>query len=133
MVQFGCRVRRKSGLVQFGPWIVSSPGPNVSEPYGGKKAKIGGLGSTIGDRDLDKDVFEVSLGIFHKHIEVAVVVEHSGIEQLKLSLVLATTAVLVHQLAIGKLGLRILVKMFHVRVRGGAVEIEVILLYIFAV
>src|SRR6516162_11868503 len=45
----------------------------------------------------------------------------------------APTAVFFHQPVIGKLQLRILVKKPHVRVGGRGIEIEVILLYIFAV
>src|SRR5262249_26527712 len=45
----------------------------------------------------------------------------------------AAPAVRFYQVSIGKFPLRILVEVLHVGVRGGAVDVEVILLHIFAV
>ena len=42
----------------------------------------GGLGPAIAHADLDQDVFRRILGILHEHVEVAVVIEDAGIQQL---------------------------------------------------
>jgi len=47
----------------------------------GKQSEIGRFRATVCDRNLDQDVFDVSLGVLHEHIEVAIVIEHSGVEQ----------------------------------------------------
>ena len=73
-----------------------------------------------------------ALGIFHRHIEVAVVSEHAGVHQLEFRAVLVAPAVLFHQLRVGKCGLRVLVQVLHVGVRGRAVQVVVALLDVLA-
>src|SRR6185312_613572 len=55
----------------------------------------------------------------------------AGIEQLILWLRAAASLVCLYKLGIGKCRLGIFVQVFHVRVGGGTVEIEVILLHVF--
>src|SRR5262249_46442130 len=57
----------------------------------------------------------------------------AGIDQLVFEVVATTRAIGVHDLAVRVRSLRILVQVLHVRVRGRAVEIEVVLLDVFAV
>ena len=73
--------------------------------------------AAIRSRDLDQDVFDVGLGVFHEHIEVAVLVEYAGVQQFEFRLVLAAPLVFVDQLGIGKLRLRIFVEILHVGMR----------------
>jgi hypothetical protein len=54
-----------------------SPRPGVAEPNRGKNAQISGFGTTICDRDLDQEVFDIGLGILHEHVEVAILVEYT--------------------------------------------------------
>src|SRR5258708_2622137 len=54
-------------------------------------------------------------------------------EELVLELLPRATAVLVQELVVGKRGLRVLVEHLRVRVRGRAVEVEVVLLDVLAV
>ena len=61
----------------------------------GSTCSVGRLGAAVGDRDLDQDVFGRRLGVFDEHVEVAVVVEHAGVEQLVLELVAARAGALV--------------------------------------
>ena len=84
------------------------------------------------NRDPDQHVFRTVLGVFHEHIEVAVVVEYAGIEQFVFKF-LPRPFILFHQVAVGELPLRILVQVLHVGVRGRAVDVEVVLLYVLAV
>ena len=91
-------------------------------------------GATIERFDPHADVFRPGLGIFDEHIEVAIIVEHTRVQQLELRhLATGPRAVLLDQSAIRKLRLRILVQILHVRVRRRRVEIVVELLHVLAV
>ena len=95
--------------------------------------KAGRFRSAIVDCDTDEHVFRAFLRIFDEHVEVAVVVEYAGVEQLVLEFLPRPSPVRFDQVPVGKLPLRILVQIFHVRVRGRAVEVEVVLLDVLAV
>ena len=73
------------------------------------------------------------LGVLHEDVEVAVVIEDAGVEELILHLVPGAPAVRLHQVGVGKGRLRVLVEVLHVRVGRRAVEVEVVLLHILAV
>src|SRR5882724_4507939 len=91
--------------------------------------------SPIVNVDAHEHVLWSSLGVFNKHVEVAVVVENAGVEQLELRLagVAFAPPVLLHKLRVRKFPLRILVEHLQVRVRGRGVEVVVKFLCIFAV
>src|SRR5262249_691300 len=72
-------------------------------------------------------------GILDEHVEVAILIEDSGIEQLVLEFVAAALLVGLDKVAIGEGSLGILVEILHVRVGRGGVEVEVILLDVVAV
>ena len=82
--------------------------------------------------DADEDVFRAFLGIFHEHVKVPVVIEDAGIEQLVFELLPRPSPVRLDQVTVGKLPLRVLVQILHVGVRGGAVDVEIVLLHILA-
>src|SRR5271166_6095004 len=121
------------GLVQFGPMLRPSPGPGVSEPDRGQQSKAGCFRSAIRYRNFDENVLGAGLRVFHKYIEISIVVECACIEQFELCLILAALPVLLDQLAVGKRCLGILVEVLHVGMRWRRVEIEVVLLHILAV
>ncbi len=73
------------------------------------------------------------LGVFHENIEVTIFVEGTRIQQLVFHIATIALSVLLNQIAIRKSCLGILVQVLHVRVRGGAVEVEVVFFYVFAV
>src|SRR5215469_16607699 len=62
------------------------PGPCVSEPKRRKQMDLRGLGTAVVDRDADQRVFRVSLGIFHKDIEIPILVKHACVEKFVLKL-----------------------------------------------
>src|SRR6266478_277198 len=82
--------------------------------------------------DTNEDIFRGSFGVLDDHIEISIFGEDASIEQLKFGILFRTAPVFLDQLSIGVSALRIFVKEFHVGVRGCAVKVEVILLYIFA-
>src|ERR1700741_1955455 len=83
--------------------------------------------------DSNEDVFRDGLGILDDDIKITVFVEDVRIKQLKFGVLFGTAPIFLQQLSIGISSLRIFVKEFHVGMRGRAVEMEVILLHIFAV
>ncbi len=95
--------------------------------------QVGPLPSAIADGDLNQQILGRFFRIFDEHVEVAVVVEHAGVEQFVFEFIAPAAAAGVDKIGIGKRRLRILVQVFHVRVRGRAVEIEIVFLDVFAV
>jgi hypothetical protein len=91
-----------------------------------------GLRSTIVEANLNEDVLGRFLRIFHEHVEVPVLVENSGIDQLIFELLAAAPLVGFDQLLIRIGGVWILVEILHVGVRRRAVQVEVIFLHVLA-
>jgi hypothetical protein len=71
--------------------------------------------------------------VLHKHVEVAVVVEDSGVEQFVLRVVPPAALALLAQFLVREARVRVLVEELQVRVRRGGVEVVVHLLHVFAV
>src|SRR5271166_3631040 len=88
--------------------------------------------SAVVHRNLDQHIFRIGLGVFHKHVEISIVIEDAGVEQFVLHLFPRTPPVRLNKVPIGILPLGILVQVLHVGVGGGAVDVEVIFLYVFA-
>ena len=109
------------------------PGPLVAEPERRQDVQLGRLRAAVVDGDLDQDVFGRLLGIFHEHVEVAVLVEHARVEQFVLHLVPAAAAAGLDKVGVRERRLRILVEVLHVRMGRRAVEVEVVLLDVLAV
>jgi hypothetical protein len=92
-----------------------------------------GVGAPIGHGDAHQHVVGIRLRVFGKDVEVPVIVEHAGVEQLELGLRLAPLTVDPDQPPVGKLGLGILVERLEIGMGGGGIEVEVGLLHILAV
>ena len=99
----------------------------------GRTCNVGRLRPAITHADLDEDVLRRLLGILHEDIEVAILVEDTGIQQLVLHVATIAPFVRLDQIAVGKCRLRILVQVLHVRMCRRAVEVEVVFLNVFAV
>ena len=95
--------------------------------------QLGGFRAAIVRCDSDQDVFGGSLRIFDKHIEIAVIFKHAGIEQFEFPRFPAPGAILPHQPFIRISSVRIFIQVLHVGMRWRAVEIVVALLHILAV
>src|SRR5215470_5930367 len=91
------------------------------------------LRPTIVRSNSNENVFVFRLCVFNKNVEVAILVEDSCIEEFELGLRAATALVFIHKPAVRKFGLRIFVQRFHVAMSRRGIEVEVILLYVFAV
>ena len=99
----------------------------------GARAAVAGSGPRLCTVTNISDVVRRGLGVLDDHVEVAVVVEDPGVEQLVLEVVAAAAAVLGDQVRVRERPLRILVEALQVRVRGRAVEVEPVLLGVLAV
>ena len=109
------------------------PRPGVAEPDGRKQPQTRRFRTAVRGRDLDENVFDIAFRVLDEHVEIAVLSEDSGIQQFVLRIVLAAAAILFDKLRVGECRLRILVQILHVGMRGRAVEVEVIFLYVLAV
>ena len=83
--------------------------------------------------DQHEDVVVVGLGVLHDDVEVAVLVEDPGVDQLVLHVLLAALPIGRDQVPVGKGSLGVLVLTLHVRVRRRAVQVEPVLLDVLAV
>ena len=109
------------------------PRPVVAEPQRRQEVQVGRVRSAVGRGDLHQDVVGRALGVLDEHVEVPVVVEDAGIEQLVLHVVARALAVRPYKVAVGIGRLRVLVEILHVRVGRRAIEVEVVLLHVLAV
>ena len=121
----------------FGPieqrTLARRPRPRVAEPYGRQHVQRGPLRPAIRDGDANQNVVGVRLRIFEENVEVAVLVEYAGIDQLEFRIAAGTTPIHVEQLGVGERALRIFVQRFHVGVRGRGVQVVIQLLHVFTV
>src|SRR5277367_3811150 len=90
------------------------------------------LGTSITDADFDQQVVGRRLRVFNKNIEVAVVVEDAGVQQLVFLFVARALAVGLDEVVVWIGAMRVLVEVLHVRVGGSAIEVKVVLLYVLA-
>ena len=119
--------------VQRGLLVAARPGPGVPEPERGQHVQPRLLGSPVVHGDLHEKVFRGVLRVFDEDVEVAVVVEDPGVDQLVLGLGLAARPVGGEQVVVGELALRVLVEHLQVRRRRRRVEVVVALLDVLAV
>ena len=125
--------RHGRNLLQGRPIRSSVPGPLVAEPERRQNVQFRGFRAAIANGDLNEQVLGGRLGILHEDIEVTIFVKDAGVDQFVLELVTAPAAVGLDEVGVGEGGLGILVEVLHVRVRRRTIEIEVVLLDVFAV
>ncbi len=109
------------------------PRPGVAKPERREQLEPGGFRPAVVDGDPDQDVVRTFFGVLEEDVEVPVVVEDAGVDQLVLELLPRPALVRFHQVPVRELPLRVLVEVLHVRVRGRRVDVEVILLDVLAV
>ena len=120
--------RSQGGLRRFRP-----PSPDIAEPERGKEVNRRCVRAAVARADLDQNVGWRLLGVFHEDIEVAIPVEDASINQLVLRFSATAPPVRLNQIRIWKFTLRIFVEHLHVGVGRRTVDVEVVLLDIFAV
>src|SRR5882762_9421300 len=117
---------------ELGMPVLPPKGPYISKPHRGQQIELRFLRTAIPGRDLDQNVFRRRLGIFHKHVEIAVIIEHARVQQLVFRVASFSLPIFLDELRVrvGRLG--IFIQVLHVGMRGRRIEVEVVLLYIFA-
>jgi hypothetical protein len=89
--------------------------------------------AAVRDGDLDEQIFRRGFRVLDEHVEVTTAAEHAGVQELVFEIRARLLRVRVDEVRVGIGGLRILVQIFHVRVRRRRVEVEVVLLHVLAV
>ncbi len=89
--------------------------------------------SAIDDRDPHQQIFGIGFRVFDEDVEVAIAVEHAGVDQLELRIAAAAAPILLDERGVGEFRVRILVEHPHERVGRRRVEVEVVLLDVLAV
>jgi hypothetical protein len=110
-----------------------APRPGVAEPQRRQQVERGRLGPAVVRGDEHQQVVGPGLGVLDDHVEVAVVLKDTRIEQLVLEVLLAATSVRGDEIVIGERPLRVLVQALQIRMRGRAVQVEPVLLGVLAV
>ena len=95
--------------------------------------QVGCVRSAVDRRNTHEDVFWAALRVLDEHVEIAVVIECAGVEELVLHVLPAAAPIRLHQIGVRIRRLRVLVEVLHVGVRRRAIEVEVVLLHVLAV
>jgi hypothetical protein len=109
------------------------PRPRVSAPESGEEMQGRGVRSAVGDRDPNQQVVRRCLRVLGDDVEVAILLEGPGVNELELGITAATPLILLDEPRVGKLSLGILIETLHIGVGRRRVEIEVVVLDVFTV
>src|SRR5215469_15161838 len=110
-----------------------SPSPRITKPKMREKMNDRGFRSAVSRRNLNENIVRAALGVFHKNIEITVIIENPGIDQLVFRIQFSSAPIFSHQRGIGELPLRILIENLEIRMRGSRIQVVIELLDILAV
>src|SRR5262245_39282808 len=85
---------------QFGTLLIAPPCPGVAEPEGRQQPQRRGVSATIGGGNADHHVIWSGLRILDHDVKIAILGEHTRIEELILRRAASTTLVLLEELRI---------------------------------
>ncbi len=88
---------------------------------------------TENETDTNENILVVGFGVFDENVEVAIFAEDAGVEEFEFGLRATAALIFVHEPAVRKFGLRILIQILHVAVRWRGVEIKIIFFDVLAV
>src|SRR6185369_972310 len=92
-------------LSQLRPRSVLGPAPSIAKPELRQHVQRRVIGTAIVRSDAHQHIIDTSACVLDEDIEVAIVVEHSGIEELILRCADTASAVLLNEIAVGILAL----------------------------
>ena len=127
------RLREVLHAPQLGMTVLSSERPDVPKPHRGQQVELRFLRPAIPCRDLDQNVFRSRFGVFDEHVKITIVIEYPRVHQLEFRIAFSAPPVFIDELLVREDCLRIFIQKLHVGMRGGGIEIEIILFYIFTV
>ncbi len=99
----------------------------------GSRCSVAACRPSVVSRDFDQQILWPRLGVVDEQVEVLVVAEDAGVDELVLEIVARATGVGLDQLAVRECQLGVLVEVPHVGMCRRAVEVEVVLLDVLAV
>jgi len=103
----------------------TAPRPSVTEDSLRDDVERSWFGTMVGSPDTNESFVFVFLvfGVFDDNVPVAVLVKNIRVKEFKFADVAIAVETLLGETFVGVFGLRVFVKVFHVRVRGGGVLI----------
>jgi len=113
--------------------VIDTPGPHIPEPQGRQQRQRGFLRPGVAGCHPDAHVVGSGLGVIDGDLPVAVVVEHAGVEELVLGVVLGAGGIAGEQIAVGVFHLGIQIAPAHPGMGGRGVQVEPVLLHVLAV
>ena len=99
------------------------PRPCVAEPERWQDVERSFLVASIVGGDFDQDIILIPFGIFDEDVEVAIVGEHAGVEELIFIVLIPGLAVGFYQISIRELNLRVAIEHLHVAMGRSAVQV----------
>ena len=90
------------------------------------------VGAAIFDGDADQNIVRRAFRILGEHVEVAALVEHSRIGQIKLGRAKSAPTVFLDEPRLRIFRLRVLVERLHVAMRRRRIQVEVAFLHVLA-
>src|SRR6516225_560394 len=113
--------------------LLRPPCPDVAEPEGRQHVDHALLGPPVAYADLYQQIRRCGLRILHEDIEIPVFIEYAGVEQFVFGIRLTASSVRIYQIQVRICILRILIEVFRVRMRRGAIQVEIIFLDVLTV
>src|SRR2546423_13344039 len=105
---------RVAGACEMWLWPVfvafPAPRPCVAEPKRWEQVQRRDVRTAIRDCDANQDVVWRCFGVLREHIEIAIVVEHTRVDELELRIELSAATIFLDQPRVWKLALRVLVQ-----------------------
>ena len=109
------------------------PTPRVAKPERRQHVQRGRVGPVVRRRDPDGDLLGIRLRILDQDVEITVLGEDAGVDEFVLRVLRPPALAFLDQLRVGKRPLRVAVEQCHIRMGGGIVDMEEILLHVFPV
>ena len=113
--------------------LAAVPTPGVAKPQRREEMELGGVGAAVVDLDADVEIVDPVLGVLDEDVEVPILGEDAGVDQLHLAPGPALARILLDEPRVRVLGLGVLVEVLHVRMRRRGVQVVVQLLHVLAV
>ncbi len=110
----------------------AGPGPGIARPDLWQYPQAGALGAAVLHRDPHEDVVGGVLGVFDGDIEITILGEDAGVENLVFPIIQAAPGVFLGELGIGEGGVGVLVEHLLVGMARYAIQVEIELLDVFA-
>src|SRR5262249_38498627 len=107
--------------------------PGVAKPQSRQYVQRRRIRPTIAQVDQDQNVGRRAFRVFYKYIEISIVLKDASVQQFIFLIITAAPPIGLEQISIGVSILRVFIKILHVGVGGGAIEVKIIFFDVFPV